>query len=153
MAYLPLLSAGMTVKWCVETTAGTRPTTGYTIMYGVKEIAAHAFETNLDITSLVIPEGVEVIGYWSVRHCDNLEYVKLPYTLEELAEHCLSSAAITEIEIPGNVDTIGYGAFSGCTLLEKITISFIFMLIVLHYKCVYLFMFIRKKEKIKNNQL
>ena len=41
MAYLPLLSAGMTVKWCVETTAGTRPTTGYTIMYGVKEIAAY----------------------------------------------------------------------------------------------------------------
>lgn len=41
MAYLPLLSAGCTVKWCVETTAGTRPTSGYTILKGVKEIAAY----------------------------------------------------------------------------------------------------------------
>ncbi len=41
MAYLPLLSAGTTVKYCVETTAGTRPTSGYTILKGVKEIASY----------------------------------------------------------------------------------------------------------------
>ena len=91
---------------------------------GIKEIAANAMQNNLDITSLVIPEGVEVVGYWSVRGCKNLEHVELPYTLEELAEHCFSTAPITEIVIPGNVEIIGYGAFSGCTLLEKITISY-----------------------------
>ena len=91
---------------------------------GVKEVAAQAFQNNLDITSIVFPEGVEVIGYWSVRGCENLEQVILPYTLEELAEHCFSSAAITEIVIPGNVEIVGYGAFSGCTYLEKITISY-----------------------------
>ena len=91
---------------------------------GIKEIAANAMQNNLDITSLVIPEGVEVVGYWSVKGCKNLEYVELPYTLEELAEHCFSTAPITEIVIPGNVEIIGYGAFSGCTLLEKITISY-----------------------------
>lgn len=41
MAYLPLHSAGTTVKWCVETTAGTRPTSGYTVLDGVKEIASY----------------------------------------------------------------------------------------------------------------
>jgi hypothetical protein len=29
------------VKWAVETTAGTRPTTGYTVLQGVKEIASY----------------------------------------------------------------------------------------------------------------
>lgn len=41
MAYYPLHSAGSTVKWAVETTAGTRPTTGYTVLQGVKEIASY----------------------------------------------------------------------------------------------------------------
>ena len=41
MAYLPLHSAGTTVKWAVEATAGTRPTSGYTTLAGVKEIASY----------------------------------------------------------------------------------------------------------------
>lgn len=81
---------------------------------GVKEIAANAFENNTDITSVVIPEGVEVVGYWSFRKCTSLEAITLPYSLCELAEHCFSSAPITEITIPGNVDVVGYGAFSSC---------------------------------------
>ncbi len=91
---------------------------------GIKEIAAQAFYKNLDITSLTIPEGVEEVGYWSVRGCENLEKVVLPYTLEKLAEHCFSRAIITEIVIPGNVEVIGYGAFSGCKYLENATISY-----------------------------
>lgn len=38
---LPILSAKMAVKWAVETTAGTRPTSGYTVLNGVKSIAAY----------------------------------------------------------------------------------------------------------------
>ena len=33
-----ILSAGMAVKWAVEATAGTRPTTGYATIASVKEI-------------------------------------------------------------------------------------------------------------------
>ena len=91
---------------------------------GVTEIAAQAFYNNLDITSIVIPEGVEVVGYWAFNGCENNESVTLPYSLEELAEHCFTSNSITEIVIPGNVDIVGYGAFSGCTFLEKITLSY-----------------------------
>lgn len=36
---LEILSAGMAVKWAVETTAGTRPTTGYAALVGVKSIS------------------------------------------------------------------------------------------------------------------
>lgn len=41
MAYLPLHSAHMTVKWCCESVAGTFPTSGYTALKGVKEISAY----------------------------------------------------------------------------------------------------------------
>ena len=91
---------------------------------GVTEIAAQAFYNNTDITSVVIPEGVEIVGYWSFRGCENIERIELPYSLEELAEHCFSSASITEIVIPGNVEVVGYGAFSSCQYLEKVTLSY-----------------------------
>lgn len=91
---------------------------------GVKEIAANAFQNNADVTSVVFPEGVETIGYWSFRGCENIESITFPYSLCELAEHCFSSAAITEITIPGNVEIVGYGAFSSCKYLEKVTISY-----------------------------
>lgn len=91
---------------------------------GVKEIAANAFGNNTDITSVVIPEGVEVVGYWSFRNCTSLESVTLPYSLTTLAEHAFSAAPITEITIPGNCEIVGYGCFSGCEYLEKITLSY-----------------------------
>ena len=39
-------TAGMTVKYAVETTAGTRPTTGYTEIPGVKALPAFGDEKN-----------------------------------------------------------------------------------------------------------
>lgn len=41
-----LSSAGLIVKYAVETTAGTRPTTGYTEIPGVKAIPAFGDEVN-----------------------------------------------------------------------------------------------------------
>lgn len=38
MAAIDLSTAGVTLHYCVETTAGTRPTTGYTKIGGVKSI-------------------------------------------------------------------------------------------------------------------
>lgn len=43
---LDFISAGMAVKYCVETTAGTRPTTGYTEIPGVKSIPEFGGEPN-----------------------------------------------------------------------------------------------------------
>lgn len=43
---LDFISAGMAVKYCVEATAGTRPTTGYTEIPGVKSIPEFGGEPN-----------------------------------------------------------------------------------------------------------
>ena len=56
---------------------------------GVKEIATRAFAQNNDITSVVIPEGVEIIGESAFSGCGSLELVTLPYSLEKLGTHAL----------------------------------------------------------------
>lgn len=50
---LELSTAGIKVKWAVETTAGTRPTTGYVTLPNVKSIPGYNPEpSNLDVTDL-----------------------------------------------------------------------------------------------------
>ena len=91
---------------------------------GVKEIAADSFYKNLDITSIVIPEGVKTIGSMAFFYCENLVSVTFPYSLENLSQHEFSGCAITEITIPGNCTDVSYGCFSSCTYLEKLTLSY-----------------------------
>lgn len=91
---------------------------------GVTEIAAQSFYRNDDITSLVLPEGVETIGSKAFSGCSNLASITLPYSLEELAEHEFSGCAITEITIPGNLEVISYGCFSGCEFLTELNLSY-----------------------------
>ena len=54
---LELSTAGILVKWAVETTAGTRPTTGYATIHGVKSIPEfNPTPNNLDATDLSATE-------------------------------------------------------------------------------------------------
>ena len=50
---IELSTAGITVKWAVEATAGTRPATGYVAFVGVKSISEFNPEPNqIDVTPL-----------------------------------------------------------------------------------------------------
>lgn len=50
---IELSTAGIKVKWAVESTAGTRPTTGYVELVGVKSISEFNPEPNqIDVTPL-----------------------------------------------------------------------------------------------------
>ncbi len=91
---------------------------------GIKEIAEAACQNNSDITSLVIPEGVETIGGKAFNHCENLAEIILPYSLTELSQHEFSGAAITSLTIPGNCEIVSYGCFSSCTYLTELTLSY-----------------------------
>ena len=52
-----ITTAGISLKYCVETTAGTKPTSGYTTIPGVKSIPAFNSEPELlECTDLSDPE-------------------------------------------------------------------------------------------------
>ena len=50
----------------------------------VTAIGPSAFQTNLDLIDLVIPEGVISLGDYAFQRCPNLTGVSLPATLEEV---------------------------------------------------------------------
>lgn len=60
---IELSSAGVTVQWAAETTSGTRPTTGYTKISGIKSTPDLNPETDsLEVTDLSDTEWKRYIG-------------------------------------------------------------------------------------------
>ena len=72
---------------------------------------------------VIIPEGVEKIGYTAFEHCSGVTQVEFPssvLTIENFAFHSCNS--LTEIIMPDGVEKIGAQVFSNCHNLKKIEI-------------------------------
>ncbi len=115
---------------------------GYPVLY----IGEAAFEDNLSLESVNIPEGVVRINRYAFSRCDNLKEVNIPSSVEtigfsafyacinlnnltlnkgiasigEKAFWCCRS--LTDLDIPDSVSYIGKGAFSACSSLTDVSI-------------------------------
>lgn len=80
-----------------------------------------AFENCSNLTSIDIPNGVEVIGSYVFRGCSNLKNVTLPTTLDSIgSETFYNCTSLSSIKIPKSVKTIGNHAFWNCLKLKDI---------------------------------
>lgn len=125
---------------------------GCDIEFGWTEaIPDYAFGGNLgearpELVSVIIPEGIESIGYAAFQGCPDLEVVELPASLREIGNSAFNScesleyinlpdklqvigigaffySGLISIAIPQSVQIIGDGAFSYCGNLESISLS------------------------------
>lgn len=91
-----------------------------TIPEGTRKIADWAF-SSCGVTSVVVPEGVEYLGWGAFAYCEQLKSVKLPSTLTEIDggafKGCLS---LETLKIPETVTEIGSRAFEETPFLEKL---------------------------------
>jgi len=86
------------------------------------KILADAALYDLDITSMVLPEGVTHIGKNALYGCFSLNNISLPSTLTYIgAEAFGNCGTLTEINLPKSVAYIGDSAFMYCTKLTKIS--------------------------------
>ena len=89
----------------------------------VIEIGRKAF-IETDIQSVVIPEGVRIVGYYAFYDCDRLTAVTLPEGLEHMKSFCFWGCdALTEIVMPDSVTELGEMAFAYCQKLRSVTLS------------------------------
>lgn len=72
----------------------------------VTQIAERAFNGNTEITSVVIPEGIEFIGHEAFQNCSSLNEVSLPYSLQETGISCFRRAPLYNLTVPGNLTVI-----------------------------------------------
>lgn len=69
--------------------------TSYVFPENVTEIGDFAFARS-SLTSIVIPEGVKSIGYGAFYHCDNLNQITLPSTIEDIEPKAFEKTGFIE---------------------------------------------------------
>lgn len=72
-----------------------------------------------DIHTLVIQEGVKVIGKWAFLNF-NIGGVTLPQGLQEIKSDAFQSSTLVSINIPSTVSYVESGAFHYCQQLENV---------------------------------
>ena len=102
------------------------------------------FQQNQRIESVVIPDGVEFLGYKTFSQARKLEQVTLPNGIQKIDNRCFEQTAIETIELPDSIKIIGpfcfqltniksiqvpssieemNGAFRDCENLESVDMS------------------------------
>ena len=90
----------------------------------VVRIGESAFEGNVRIETVFIPEGVKTIGANAFKGCTSLKKVSLPSTLEHIEEGAFAGCSnLQDINFPKNLGIIASSVFNGCTSLTCVKIS------------------------------
>ena len=90
---------------------------------GTRKILPDTLMNCENLTSVVIPQGVTIIGNCSFIGCNNLRHVELPEGLQTIAAYAFSCCfALESIVIPESIRIIAHGAFRRCTGLTRVAI-------------------------------
>lgn len=93
-----------------------------TVPAGVTNIKEYAFQYS-KAKKIILPKGLQKIGYCAFEYCDNIEYMQIPGTVKTI-----SSAAFWEcdnlryVSILSGVRNINSNAFHGCEKLHSVKI-------------------------------
>ncbi len=86
-------------------------------------IGQNAF-SGCSMTDLYLPDSVTEIGWGMCSGSKNLKSVRIPPSLETIAEWSFSNCtSLTKLEIPGSVKTVGQWAFTDCVSITDIVLS------------------------------
>ncbi len=82
----------------------------------VEVIGTDAFSSCTSLINIVIPNNVDSIGSRAFYGCKSLTYINLPYSLSSLESSTFSDTGLTKIHIPESIKKIGSYAFSRCKI-------------------------------------
>lgn len=90
---------------------------------GVSSVGTSAFRGCYKITSVTLPDSLISIGYDAFDGCSGITDITLPQNLSKIGAYAFCSANFTSITIPDSVTSIEQYTFANCKKLEQITLS------------------------------
>lgn len=92
-----------------------------TIPSNITSICTDAFSECVNLTSIVIPDGMTKIG--GLSRCRKLKTISIPNSVTEIKEQAFRGCiSLKDIILPNSVTKIGRESFRGCVDLENISI-------------------------------
>lgn len=107
-----------------QTLIGYRGTQSIAVVPAVvKRIGPFAFEGNLHLSKIALPEGVQSIGQEAFSGCTNLKIAYLPSSLKKIeAKAFYGCDSLRVIKLPLGLEEIAASAFEGTKSLDTITL-------------------------------
>lgn len=91
---------------------------------GVIRIESRAFNVCDEITSVTLPDSLEIIGESAFAHCSKLKSVKFGKRIKAIHSFAFQSdIALEEMEIPGSIQAIQRCTFVDCISLKKVILN------------------------------
>ena len=81
-----------------------------------------AFQDNLNVEEVVIPDSVTYIGEGAFRNCENLSEVEIPDSVTAIGDYAFACSGLEELVIPEGAE-IGWYAFTGCEDLAYVELG------------------------------
>lgn len=96
----------------------------FSIKAGTVDIADDALSQCDNLTGIVIPNSVEIIGDFAFIYCENLLAINIPYSVKYIGENAFSNCtSLSVVSIPDNLKFLGEEAFKDCKNLTMVTIG------------------------------
>ena len=97
--------------------------TSLVVMDGVNSIGYDTFEDCTNLISVLLPNSVSRIEYAAFNNCSKLSTITIPEGLASLGDYAFSGcSSLTAVTVPEKITSIGQSVFSGCSSLKSITI-------------------------------
>lgn len=95
-----------------------------TIPGSVEKLSENMFQDCVQLETVILEKGVEVIGKATFSGCKKLYSVTIANSVDEIKETAFKDCiGLMMITIPGSVEKIGNGAFQGCEALNSVTLE------------------------------
>lgn len=90
---------------------------------GVTSLASGAFQNNIGMTSITIPDGVTSLGEYCFYECRALASVNIPDSVTSIGRECFENcSALISITVPDGVTSLPFGCFKMCSALAYVNI-------------------------------
>ena len=90
----------------------------------VVEIGKEAFSKRHSLTSVAIPDSVEVIGEGAFAECDGLNELRLGRGIKKIEKDAfLLCSSLKSVAIPDSVEVVGERAFAWCSGLTELRLG------------------------------
>lgn len=99
--------------------------TSIVLSEGITKIGQSVFDGCINLASVVLPKGITEIGCFAFNNCSSLDYLSIPDTVRTIGACAfLRCTYLSSVSMPEGLETICKGAFTSCTSLSSITLHY-----------------------------